>query len=226
MVMCSSILEAKRKLRQEMGSLRDSVPAEARREKSRRIFSSLQSLPVYRRAGLILFYFSFGSEVETREMILKSQTLGKRIALPKVMEDSGNLVAFEVSDLDQDLGLGYRGILEPRKERGRQIREDDLGLILVPGLAFDRRGYRLGYGKGYYDRFLSGLSRGIPSIGLAFDFQVIEALPVSSEDFSLDLIITEQRMIRGEKGLLPLCQEEVSERESASDSRGGEGNCM
>ena len=74
-------------------------------------------------------------------------------------------MAFEVSDLDRDLSLGYKGILEPRGERARQIREDELGLILVPGLAFDRRGYRLGYGKGYYDRFLSGLSGRFPPSG-------------------------------------------------------------
>jgi len=225
MMIYSSVTRAKRKLRQEMRALRDSHPVEARREKSRKIFSSLRSFPEYRQAGLILFYASFGSEVETGEMILKSQALGKRISLPKVIEDSGNLLAFEVSDLDQGLGLGYRGILEPREERGRQVKEDELDLILVPGLAFDRRGYRLGYGKGYYDRFLSGLSRRIPSVGLAFDFQVIEDLPVSSEDFSLDLIITDQRMIRGEKGL-PLCQEEVPERKRASGPWGGEDSCM
>lgn len=196
-----SIAEAKSRLRQKMRALRDSLSAEDRRERSRGIFQNLDSLPPFRVAELVLFYASFGSEVDTWEMMERSQRCGKRIALPRVEQGSGNLLAFEISDLGGDLRPGYRGIPEPQGTGGRKVKEEELGLIIVPGLVFDRRGYRLGYGKGYYDRFLSHLSRRrIPSAGLAFDFQVVEELPTSPRDVPLDWIITEERIIRSEAG--------------------------
>lgn len=148
-------------------------------------------------------------------MMERSQRVGKRIALPRVEQDSGDLLAFEIFDLSRDLSPGYRGIPEPQEKGGQPVKVEELGFIIVPGLVFDHRGYRLGYGKGYYDRFLSRLSgRKIPSAGLAFDFQVVEELPVSPRDFPLDLIITEKRIIgreaddldqgrRSDKGCIP-----------------------
>ena len=155
----------------------------------------MRSLPLYREAGLILFYGSFGNEVDTWGMMEEAKESGKRIALPRVNEVSGDLLALEIGDLRRDLHTGYKGIPEPRLDASRQVREDEIGLIVVPGLVFDDQGYRLGYGRGYYDRFLFSLSRKVPSIGLAFDFQVVPALPVSPRDFPLDLIITDKRII-------------------------------
>ncbi|MDH7500294.1 MAG: 5-formyltetrahydrofolate cyclo-ligase [candidate division NC10 bacterium] len=203
--MCSglSIPEAKRHLRQQMRALRDSLSVEDRRERSREIFHHLQSLLPFCEAKLLLFYASFGSEVETREMMSRCQREGKRIALPKVEQDSGDLVAIEISDLIRDLRPGYRGILEPQGSEGRKVEEQELGFILVPGLGFDVKGYRLGYGKGYYDRFLPRFrKRSIPCAGLAFDFQVVEELPVSPGDVPLDWIVTEKRIICAQAGRL------------------------
>ena len=202
-----SIREAKSHLRREMRALRDAISAEERKERSRRIFQKLESLPLFRGADTILFYASFGSEVDTWEMMEKCRGYGKRIALPCVEEASGELMALEVQDFRRDLYPGYKGILEPQKMGSRQVRGEELGLITVPGLVFDLRGYRLGYGKGFYDRFLFRLSgKNIPSAGLAFDFQLVEALPVTSEDYSLDLIITEERIIRGEGAATLPCE--------------------
>jgi 5-formyltetrahydrofolate cyclo-ligase len=194
-----SLSEAKGRLRREMRARRDALSLEERRERSGRIFRRLSALPLFQGADLILFYASFGSEVETWEMMKASQAYGKRIALPRVEEASGDLLALEVKDLGQDLSPGYKAIPEPKRMGSRRVQGDEISLILVPGLAFDGRGYRLGYGKGYYDRFLSGLSRNIPAAGLAFDFQIVESLPVSSADFCLNLIVTENRIIWGER---------------------------
>jgi len=191
--------EAKRLLRRQLRSLRDALSPDERRERSRRIFQRLNSLHAYGKAGLILFYASFGSEVNTWEMMEEAQKCGKRIALPQVSEASGGLSALEIRDLHRDLRAGYKGILEPQLDVSRQVREDEMGLIIVPGLAFDDQGYRLGYGKGYYDRFLFNFSRKVPSVGLAFDFQVVPALPVSPRDFPLDIIVTDERIIWREK---------------------------
>ena len=108
-------------------------------------------------------------------------------------------MALEICDLRRDLHPGYKGIPEPSEDASRQVLENELGLIIAPGLAFDKRGYRIGYGKGFYDRFLFGLSQKVPAVGLAFDFQVVPTLPVSPGDFPLDLIITDERMIWREK---------------------------
>lgn len=197
-----SIFETKRLLRQKMRPLRDSLSPEERRERSRRIFSGLESLPLYREAGLVLYYASFGSEVDTWEMMDHSLRSGKRIALPRVEETSLGMVAFEVKDLDRDLQPGYRGIREPQAEGTRPVKAEELRLVVAPGLAFDERGYRLGYGKGYYDRFLASLSLRVPSVGLAYDLQIVEALPVSSRDFPLDFIVTDQRIIFGAKAAI------------------------
>jgi 5-formyltetrahydrofolate cyclo-ligase len=191
--------EAKGLLRKQLRSLRDALSPDERRERSRRIFQRLNSLPAYREACLILFYASFGSEVNTWGMMEEAQKCGKRVALPRVNEVSGGLSALEIRDLHRDLHAGYKGILEPQLDVSRQVREDEIGLIIVPGLAFDDRGYRLGYGKGYYDRFLFNFSRKVPSVGLAFDFQVVPALPVSPRDFPLGLIVTDERIIWREK---------------------------
>jgi len=191
--------EAKRLLRQQMRSLRDALSPDERRERSRRIFQKLKSLPLYRGAGLILFYASFGGEVDTWGMMEEAKKCGKRVALPRVNGASRDLLALEIEDLYLDLYPGYKGISEPQPDASRQVKEDEMGLIVVPGLVFDHQGYRLGYGKGYYDRFLFSLSRKVPSIGLAFDFQVVSALPVSPRDFPLDLIVTDERIIWRER---------------------------
>jgi 5-formyltetrahydrofolate cyclo-ligase len=184
-----------------MRALRDALSLEERREGSRRIFQKLESLPLYREAGLILFYASFGSEVDTWGMMEDALKRGKKVALPRVGEDCGGLSAREIRDLHRDLHAGYRGIPEPLEDGSPAVKEDQMGLIIVPGLVFDDRGYRLGYGKGYYDRFLFSLSRKVPSVGLAFDFQVVPALPVSPSDYPLDLIVTDERIIWREQAV-------------------------
>jgi 5-formyltetrahydrofolate cyclo-ligase len=184
-----------------MRALRDALSLEERRERSRRIFQRLESLPLYREAGFILFYASFGSEVDTWGMMEDALKCGKRVALPRVEEGSGGLSALEIRDLYRDLHAGYKGIPEPLEDGSRSVKEDHMSLIIVPGLVFDDRGYRLGYGKGYYDRFLFSLSRKVPSVGLAFDFQVVPALPVSPSDYPLDLIVTDERIIWREKAV-------------------------
>lgn len=200
MCMGNSIPEAKQHLRREMRRLRDSLSCEERSERSRRILERLRGLPCYHEARMVLFYASFGSEVDTWEGMDRALQYGKRVALPQVKEDSGCLLAIEVKDLKGTLKIGYRGIPEPKGGEDTGLRGEDIGLILVPGLAFDHRGYRLGYGRGFYDRFLSGLSVRPPALGLAFDFQLIEELPISSTDFPLDGILTENRMVGG-KGM-------------------------
>jgi 5-formyltetrahydrofolate cyclo-ligase len=127
-------------------------------------------------------YFAFGSEARTDIIIERGGMLGKKIALPRVIEDE--IIFYELSS-SKELIRGAFGIMEPPPHN----RVNTIDLLIVPGIAFDKKGYRLGYGKGYYDRLLSG--KRIFSIGLAYSFQLLENLPHDRNDKRLDAIASE-----------------------------------
>ena len=134
-------------------------------------------------AKVIGAYFAFGSEVTTELIIEHSKILGKKIALPRVEEDK--ITFYELSSTNS-LIKGRFGIMEPPPYE--QI--DEINILVVPGIAFDKKGNRLGYGKGFYDRLLS-TKRTFFSIGLAYSFQLLENLPHDKYDKRLDAIASE-----------------------------------
>ena len=164
---------------------------EDRRLKSRKIQEKLLDWNVFKRAKTVLCYASFGGEVETWSVLGEILKLGKTIGLPKVFQDRKEIVPIRVDDLECDLESGSHGIFEPKYEDGNALSVQDLDLVLVPALAYDRSNYRLGRGAGYYDRFLSTLPHSTVTVGLAFDFQIIESLPEkTSFDLPVSLVIT------------------------------------
>ncbi len=150
---------------------------EERLAKSRIIFDRLFRLPEFRKALTILFYFPFNGEVNTVEMIKQAQKLGKRIGLPRIMRDKKRIIPAIVDSLEEDLETGPYGIKQPKTNRLQALRLENLDMVIVPGVAFDKRNNRLGRGGGYYDRFLKSLPSLIPTVGLAFDFQIVDHLP-------------------------------------------------
>ncbi|MDA8169460.1 MAG: 5-formyltetrahydrofolate cyclo-ligase [Nitrospiraceae bacterium] len=153
----------------------------------------LSGLDEFKAAGTILFYASFKSEVETMPLIEQALAGGKKILLPKVK--GGGLELFEIKET-AGLAKGFMGIPEPTgKERPASVDEADI--VIVPGVAFDTEGGRLGYGKGYYDKLLSKAERRIPLVALAYEAQVFsgERLPLEPHDIKMDKIITEKRTI-------------------------------
>jgi 5-formyltetrahydrofolate cyclo-ligase len=133
-------------------------------------------------AKVVGAYFALGSEVTTELIIKRAKTVGKKIALPRVEED--NIIFYELSSI-KSLIRGRFGIMEP-PPYGQM---SDIDILVVPGIAFDKKGNRLGYGKGYYDRLLSG--KRTFSIGLAYSFQLLENLPYDRYDKRLDAIASE-----------------------------------
>ncbi|MFQ5881627.1 MAG: 5-formyltetrahydrofolate cyclo-ligase [Candidatus Methylomirabilales bacterium] len=183
-------------MRTEMRRLRQGLTLADRRGRSRRIAGQLWKLDVFVQARRVLFYAARGSEVETLPLIERWIQGGRKPILPRVEGEAMALV--EVEDLT-DLVPGYRGLLEPRPDRGREVHWEKVEVALVPGLAFDLQGNRLGQGGGHYDRALARTGARSLKIGLAFDFQVVERLPADAHDVPVDLIVTETRAIEAAK---------------------------
>ena len=127
-------------------------------------------------------------------MIKKALENGKRVIVPISEIEERNLSLSELKDYDSELEPGTFNILEPKREFRRLVSPDELDLIIVPGVAFDPSGNRLGRGMGFYDRFLKKVKDNIPIIGLAYDFQVLEKIPANKTDIKVNKIITERRI--------------------------------
>ncbi|MEW6481759.1 MAG: 5-formyltetrahydrofolate cyclo-ligase [bacterium] len=182
----------KEEIRKEILKIRDSQREEEILEKSRKIKENLFLLEDFIKADNILFYYSFRSEVRTDIMIaecgVRSAECKKRVFLPRVEEK--NLGIYEIKALSE-VKPGYCGIKEPITKR--PISLEDIELVLVPGVCFDKRGFRIGYGGGYYDRLLPLIS--CKKIGLAFSLQIVDNIPNAIKDIGVDKIITEEGVI-------------------------------
>jgi 5-formyltetrahydrofolate cyclo-ligase len=180
-----------------MRARRQGLSEAERLTRSRRVWERLGALPCYQHARTILGYLAFDHEVLTDGLMRQAMASGKELILPMVLSDRQEMALYVVEDLGRDVAPGYRGILEPQPRRTRAVPPEAIELALIPGVAFDLRGGRLGFGAGLYDRLLSRLSVGVPTLGLAFDFQVIPRLPLQSHDVLLGAIVTESRLIWG-----------------------------
>ena len=157
------------------------------------------ALPEYAVASTVMFYVDVRSEVRTRRDLETALDSDKSIIVPWCNDD-GELELFRLESM-QELETGMYRILEPRKELRRlpekQVAVEQLDLIMVPGVAFDRRGARMGHGKGYYDRLLEHARPDTPLIALAFECQMFDEIPVAPHDVFMDKIVTEERVYEG-----------------------------
>jgi len=184
------IQQEKSFIRKEILTRLKNQKEEDRAQKSRMIMQRLFADPEFQCSKTVLFYASFDGEVETFEMMKQSQKRGKQIALPIIRLRQKQIAPYLIHNLEDDLEEGPYGIRQPRMDRAISISLDEIDLSIVPGVAFDKRNHRLGRGAGYYDRFLSSLPREIPSIGLAFDFQIVASLSPQEHDISVSRVIT------------------------------------
>ena len=182
------INQEKKTLRAEYKALRNSVTD--MQDKSDSIYESLIDSDLYYDAKIVLLYWSVDSEVSTHKMIDKVLSDGKRLALPKCIDSNGNMLFYFVRSYD-DIIDGMYGIKEP-VENELYTNSDEPTLCIVPGLCYTRDGYRLGYGKGYYDRFLEKFSGA--TVGLCYDECLVESLPIDEYDKKVDFIITNKRI--------------------------------
>ena len=171
------------------------IEPEEHRGKSILIQRKLISMPIFDRSRRVATYASFRGEVETWLIFEEGLRLGKEMLLPIAGEEG---LDFALAMSREELRPGRYGILVPPQEPDRIKPLEEIDLILVPAVAFDLEGYRLGYGGGYYDQALIKV-RG-KKVGLAFDLQILERLPRGPSDAKVDMIITETRIIEVPSG--------------------------
>ena len=188
----TELRETKAHLRATVLGRRDAMDAGTRAALSRAIVREIIALAPYRASGTVLAYAGFGSELETDAFLRHTLDEGKTLLLPRVNRQQGLLDVYEVRDLARDLEAGTWGIREPRPDRCARSDPAAADFVLVPGLAFDARGGRLGYGGGFYDRLLSG---SLPPHALlvagAFEVQMVEEVPMDEHDVPMDAVVTE-----------------------------------
>lgn len=181
-------------LRTQILAARDSLPAEERQRKSRIITEHLLALPEFIGARNVFAYVSFRSEVETLPLIADCLSRGVVVSVPLTLPADHRLLPYAVTDPERDLTPGYCNILEPLKTLP-QMDPASIEVVVTPGSVFDAQGGRLGYGGGFYDRFLQTAAPQALRIGLAFDLQLVESVPLEKHDEQLDYLITETRTI-------------------------------
>lgn len=188
------LLAAKRELRARIVGERDARSAKDRATASDAIALSLSRREDFASSGTVLLTRPFGSEWDTRTLLVAAAAQDKTIALPRVNRATGMLDLFAILRLDDDVTPGYRGIPEPAAHCAA-IDIDRIDWVLVPGVAFDRFGHRVGYGGGYYDRLLPLLRPAARRVAGAFDLQFIERVPAAAHDARIDAVITETRTV-------------------------------
>ena len=182
-------------IRKEALEKRNQIPYKLKGTKDSSIKQRLLALPEFLSARSVLFYASFRSEVETSGIIRESLSMGKRAILPKVDKRRHKLLLYEIKNLDE-LAPGLMGIPEPFQSEKREAHLDDIDLVVIPGVGYDFAGNRLGYGGGYYDILLAGRKKNMPIIALAYEEQIVDAIPSEQYDVRVDMIVTDQRVIR------------------------------
>ena len=182
----------KEAIRQQMLRARREMSEEDRSERSRRAQAAILSLDEYRCAKSIMLYYPIGGEVQTALIAEDALSSGKRVIYPVTDRESGRITPTEASR-NTRFEVGGFGVHEPC---GKAY-EGDIDLVIVPGVAFDREGGRLGFGKGCYDGFLAGV--GAVRVGLCSGLQLTDGLPTEEHDVSMDMIVPENEVIRIKK---------------------------
>ena len=176
----------KKQIRSKILSRLKTQKEEDRNRKSKIIKDKLFRAPVFKKAKIVMFYISFDGEVNTQEMIKEAHRLGKIVAVPVCKRHRVTLRPCILRNRAK-IKRGPYGICEPAVKK--YINSEDLDLVIVPGIAFDKKGNRLGRGKGCYDYFLKRLTPDAASIGLAFDFQILPSLPATTTDIRIEKVI-------------------------------------
>ncbi|HEC81995.1 MAG TPA: 5-formyltetrahydrofolate cyclo-ligase [Thermoplasmatales archaeon] len=186
------VVDKKKKIREKIIEVRKNTSVEKIRKWSRDIEKRFFSLREYKDAETVMFYVSYDNEVYTHDMIKKALKEGKKVVVPFSDTKHNNITPIQIKDFEE-LKRGAYGILEPFYQHELVVSENVIDLVVVPGVAFDTKGHRIGHGLGYYDEFLKTVTA--CKTGFAFEFQVLSEIPCEEHDVRMDKIVTEKRII-------------------------------
>lgn len=184
----------KQQLRRQMIAARQALDPADRARRSGMAQQALLAAPEWARARVVLLYNPVRGEVDTAALSAAGIQQGKQLLLPRAEQGGRRLWLHRWEGTADQLAPGAYGIPEPRPDLP-EVDPAAVDLVVVPGVAFDRRGYRLGYGGGYYDRALPGMVRAV-KIGLGYALQLVESLPAAAHDVRLDAVATDEGLFR------------------------------
>ena len=189
-------MKDKDKLRKEYMTKRANLQSTIINKSSSIITNKLDSYIHKNNFKNIMIFVSFRNEIYTHELIKKWLNDGeKNIYVPYIESNIDQMKISQIEDFDKDLEKGVYNILEPIEKVKKESNNYDLDIIVVPGLIFSKNGYRIGYGGGYYDKFLSRVSDKVKKVGIVYSDFVLDDLPVDDYDIPVDLIMTERETI-------------------------------
>ena len=198
------VTDMKDELRKEMIAKREFHNSTGGHVNCIEIMDKFLRLPCFNSAKCVLLYASKGGEVHTDGIIRSALSLGKKVALPVTIKEGHVLELYEIKSIEE-LSEGAFGILEPARNPERRVQPEEVELVVVPGVSFDRRGHRIGYGLGYYDSLLKKVEG--CKVGLAYDMQIVGHVPDEPHDVAVDMIITQGETIRcGKAGAGSICR--------------------
>lgn len=180
----------KKELRKKILRERDALPVETHREYSKTIENCVLAQDEVKNAQVIFAFVSFGSEVGTHDLLKKLIELGKTVYIPVTKKGVKKMRLAVLTSMD-DLVEGQYGILSPKEDKLVWGDPDKVDTVLVPGVAFDKYGYRVGYGAGFYDRFFADLTHDVAKIGIAFSLQTVDEVPTDEYDIPVQKFISE-----------------------------------
>ena len=185
----------KKEIRKQILKERDLLSLEYRKEADEKIFQKLISRKEYKEAELILSYINYKSEVDTKKLIIKAFSDQKRVAVPKVLNNKGEMEFYEITSFEEVVS-GYKGIEEPDiigKSPVNLKKEPGKVLVIMPGAAFDSKCNRIGYGGGFYDRYLEKYScNNLIAIALCYQVQIVEKIESEIFDQKPSMVLTEK----------------------------------
>lgn len=194
----------KQTIRRELLAARDRLSDEKRRQLSLAIRERFFALPMVAGSQTIMLFLAFGSEVDTWLILDEAIVLGKEVVAPVCLPKTRGLALYPIRSREE-AEPGHWGILEPRQV-GEPTSPSAVGVVAIPGIAFDVMGNRIGYGGGYYDRFLLQVA-GAWKIGVCYDLQLVKDLPTEKHDVPVDILVTETRtIVVGDSALTSTCK--------------------
>ncbi|WP_099189973.1 5-formyltetrahydrofolate cyclo-ligase [Tepidibacter mesophilus] len=186
----------KKEFRKKVISERKKQGSDIINSNSELIFQNLLKLDEIKEANTIMAYLNFNNEVKTDNIINYFLSKDQKVIVPITILNEKKLLLSQIKDIETEVSIGTYGIREPKSEFIRPVNVKELDIVIVPAVAYDINGYRLGYGGGYYDRFLESIRDDCITIGIAFEIQLFDEIPKENHDAQLDYIITEKRIIK------------------------------